>query len=148
MKESFEDHLQPSLPPQGGGRLPVVIARARALRKTMTKAEVELWPRLRMRQLHGWRFRRQASIGIYIADFLRHSPALIIEVDGAHHASQSKFDGDRDKFLRSEGFRVPRFWNNDVLMNIDGVPTSIAAAGHALQNPLPRAGEDLGGGEP
>lgn len=142
----MKDRPHPDLPPQGGGRLPGAIARARSLRKNMTRAEVKLWSRLRMRQLHGWRFRRQALVGSYIADFLCHDPALIIEVDGGQHDIRS--DEKRDAFLCIEGFLVLRFWNNDVLTNMEGVLTLIAEVGHKLKSPPPLAGEDLGGGGP
>lgn len=148
MKESFRSHPHPNLPPQGGGRLPRTVAQAISLRKKMTKAEVRLWSKLRMRQLHGWKFRRQAPVGPYIADFLCHSPAMIVELDGDQHAWRITHDLRRDAFLRSEGFLVLRFWNNEVFTNIDGVLQRIGIEGWKLASPPPLAGEDLGGGEP
>jgi very-short-patch-repair endonuclease len=140
----MKDHPHLNLPPQEGGRLPGTIARARSLRKNMTRAEVKLWSHLRMRQLHNWRFRRQAPVGPYIADFLCHGPALIVEVDGGQHGLRR--DEKRDAFFRAQGFLVLHFWNNDVLLNMEGVLTLIAEAGHRLKSPPPPAGEDLGGG--
>jgi very-short-patch-repair endonuclease len=128
----MKDH--PNLPPQEGGRFPGTIARARSLRKNMTRAEVKR------------RFRRQAPVGPYIADFLCHNPALIIEVDGGQHGLCR--DEKRDAFLRTQGFLVLRFWNNDVLLNMEAVLTFIANAGHSLESPPLLAGEELGGGAP
>ena len=94
---------------------------ARFLRKNLTEAEQKLWSRLRRKQLHGFRFRRQRPIGPYIVDFVCLEASLIIEVDGGQHAEQISKDEVRTRFLEKEGFRVIRFWNNDVLANTDGV---------------------------
>jgi very-short-patch-repair endonuclease len=90
----------------------------------MTKAERALWRALReaMPQYH---WRKQVPLGPYFADFASHAAKLIIEVDGGQHATSSG-DSERTRFLQSEGFRVLRFWNNDVLGNIDGVLHCIA----------------------
>jgi very-short-patch-repair endonuclease len=85
----------------------------------MTDAEFELWKHLKNKQL-GVRFRRQSPIGNYIVDFVSFEAKLVIEVDGGQHAESTK-DGSRDKYLKSQGFRVLRFWNNEVLGNIEGV---------------------------
>ncbi len=97
-----------------------LVPRARALRRTMTDAEALLWTELRRRQVYGARFRRQVPIGPYIADFARHNPRLVIEVDGSQHA-ESMYDDARDAYLTRRGFTVVRFWNGDVLSDLHGV---------------------------
>jgi very-short-patch-repair endonuclease len=99
--------------------------RARDLRANMTDPERKLWHRLRRRNLSGVYFRRQAPIGPYIADFVCFERKLIVEVDGGQHSVRIDYDEKRSAFLRSEGFRVLRFWNNDVMGNIDGVVAEI-----------------------
>ena len=93
---------------------------AKMLRKNQTEAEKLLWRGLRSKGLSGLKFRRQQPIGNYIVDFVCLDEMLIIEVDGGQHADD---EGDlkRDSWLQKEGFRVLRFWNNDVLGNLDGV---------------------------
>ncbi|VXC06826.1 conserved hypothetical protein [Luteimonas sp. 9C] len=93
---------------------------ARRLRHAMTPAEIALWRHLRGRQRCGARFRRQHPIGPFIADFACLAPTLVIEVDGGQH-SGSRSDVSRDAYLRQKGFHVLRFWNHDVLRNVDGV---------------------------
>jgi len=98
---------------------------ARNLRATPTDAEMRLWSRLRRKQLDGFRFRRQHPMGHYIVDFFCAETRLIVEVDGGQHADD---DGRRTVWLESRGYRVIRFWNNEVLLNIDGVLMTIAQA--------------------
>ena len=96
--------------------------RARRLRREQTVAERRLWRQLRDRQLLGEKFRRQHPIAPYIVDFVCLSRKLIVELDGGQHAERRKaYDKNRDDYLRRKGFRVLRFWNNDVLGNLDGV---------------------------
>jgi len=95
-------------------------ARAQMLRKRMTDAERRLWSKLRMRQVEGFRFRRQAPVGPYVVDFICLELKLIVEVDGGQHA-MPQADAKRTAWLESEGYRVIRFWNNDVLKNTEGV---------------------------
>lgn len=85
----------------------------------MTDAERRLWYALRNRRFEGWKFRRQVSLGPYVVDFLCHSARLIVEVDGGQHSAE--VDARRTAFLASQGYRVIRFWNNEVLVNVDGV---------------------------
>ncbi len=92
---------------------------SKRLRSEQTDAESKLWSRLRNHQL-GWKFRRQHLIGGYIVDFVCVSEGLVIELDGGQHAEQAGYDAARTAFLESRGFRVLRFWNHDVLQNIDG----------------------------
>ena len=93
---------------------------AKKLRKNQTEAEKELWSELRREQLKGIKFRRQQPIGGYIVDFVTFELNLVIEVDGGQH-HENKEDEVRDEWLEDEGFTVLRFWNNEVLDNIDGV---------------------------
>ncbi len=93
----------------------------------MTDAEKRMWHRLRAHRFEGLSFRRQFSIGNYVVDFVCLESRLIIEIDGGQH-SESKRDAARDAWLRSQGFSVLRFWNNDVLSNTDGVLERIAQA--------------------
>jgi BirA family biotin operon repressor/biotin-[acetyl-CoA-carboxylase] ligase len=93
---------------------------ARRLRREMTDAERKLWSVLRVRRFRGTAFRRQAPLGPYIADFVCHRLKLVIEVDGGQH-SGSEHDACRDQWLAREGYRVLRFWNNEVLGNLEGV---------------------------
>ena len=104
------------------------IARARRLRRDQTDAERKLWFALRNRQLDGFKFSRQMPIGSYIADFVCRREKLIIELDGGQHAAQVARDARRTAFLEARGFNVLRFWNNDVLMNMEGVLEMIRAA--------------------
>ena len=98
----------------------------RALRKNMTDVEQQLWYKIRSRQLQNFRFRRQHPIGQYIVDFICLEKKLIIELDGSQHAEdQKKYDSIRDLWLTQQGFKVLRFWNNDVLNNMDGVLITI-----------------------
>jgi very-short-patch-repair endonuclease len=104
------------------------ISRARALRRNPTDAEKKLWSVLRLQQMDGHRFRRQHPVGAYVVDFICLAEKLIIEVDGGQHASQTARDQARTEWLGSNGYRVLRYWNNDVLGNIDGVAETILAA--------------------
>src|SRR5436309_288602 len=101
--------------------------RARRLRRSSTDAERKRWYRLRSRSIHGFKFVRQDPIGPYVADFVCREQRLIVEVDGSQHAD-SKHDRVRDRWLNDRRYRVVRFWNNDVLTNIDGVLEAIALA--------------------
>ena len=98
----------------------ITTARSRRLRSDQTDAEAKLWRHLRSRQLAGCKFVRQEPIGPYICDFVCRERRLVIEVDGSQHAD-SAADKTRDAWLASRRYQVLRFWNNDVLTNIDGV---------------------------
>ncbi len=97
---------------------------ARKLRSRMTDAEQRLWFQLRLRRLAGYRFRRQHPLGQYIADFACLEAGLIIEVDGGQHL-ESAGDKRRDAWFSTQGFRVLRFWDDDVLLRIDEVTAAI-----------------------
>jgi very-short-patch-repair endonuclease len=105
----------------------VVDERARELRINMTDAERALWHALRKRQL-GARFRRQVPLGRFVADFASFDHRLVIEVDGGQHATRQAQDAARTEYLAASGYRVLRFWNNDVLQNTEGVLEQIRAA--------------------
>src|ERR1700680_612235 len=101
----------------------------RYLRRNATIAEQRLWYQVRSRSLCGMKFVRQEPVGPYIVDFVCREQRLVIEVDGGQHV-ESERDAARDQYLRDHGYRVLRFWNNDVIKNIDGVLESIASALH------------------
>jgi very-short-patch-repair endonuclease len=92
---------------------------ARELRRTMTDAERHLWRHLRLRSL-GFHFRRQVPVGAFVVDFACLRRKLIIEVDGGQHLD-SQEDEIRDHWLREQGYRMLRFWNHEVLANVEGV---------------------------
>ena len=96
---------------------------ARILRKNMTKQERSLWSIIRNRQFYGLRFRRQFPIGEYIVDFVCREKKIVIEIDGGQHNQpiDIEYDIKRTEFLNSEGFKVIRFWNNEIDKNISGV---------------------------
>jgi very-short-patch-repair endonuclease len=102
--------------------------RARRLRTNLTDAERTLWRHLRLRQVNGLRFRRQQPIGRFVADFACLERRLLIELDGGQHAERSEEDAGRTAWLEKQGFRVLRFWNNDVLRDPLAVVEAIAAA--------------------
>jgi very-short-patch-repair endonuclease len=91
------------------------------LRHNQTEAETRLWRVLRMHQLNGVHFRRQHAIGPYIVDFCSPSHKLIIELDGGQHLDQQEYDAERTAYLEAKGYHVLRFWNNEVMENLDGV---------------------------
>jgi len=118
--------------------------RARALRGNATDAERKLWTALRNRGVKGVRFNRQVCIGPYICDFVARTPRLIVEVDGGQHAA-SPADAQRTAELTERGYHVLRFWNHDVLGNIEGVVSEIGRALDALPQPVPQAGGEQDG---
>jgi very-short-patch-repair endonuclease len=117
---------------------------ARRLRRDSTQAEQRLWRYLRSRSLAGFKFVRQKPIGPYIVDFVCREKRLVIEVDGGQHADNNN-DAVRDRWLAEHRYRVLRFWNNEILENIEGVWDTIFAAASAATpphpNPLPACGE-------
>ncbi|MCL4501446.1 MAG: endonuclease domain-containing protein [Deltaproteobacteria bacterium] len=117
---------------------------SRALRQRGTDAENRLWVHLKGKQLEGLKFRRQEAIGNFIADFVTYENRLVIELDGGQHAEENCQTNDirRDEWLRSQGFRVLRFWNTEVLQNLEGVMETIRA--NCLSHP-PLAPPIMGG---
>ena len=129
-------------------RLPIskrLLNRCRELRSSSTRAERRLWSRLRGWQLHGFKFRRQHPVGTFIVDFYCHEAKLAIEIDGGQHAeeNQSVYDEKRTADLQGKGITVLRFWNIDVLRNVQGVLETIA---EALSTLTPKKSHK--GGEP
>ena len=108
---------------------------AKSLRANMTEAERRLWYHLRAHRFAGMKFRRQTLVGSYIVDFASLQKNLIIEVDGGQHAD-SESDERRTRWLEDQGFRILRFWNNEVLSNTSGVLEAIMIA---ATNPSPGA---------
>ncbi|MFZ5448375.1 MAG: endonuclease domain-containing protein [Thermodesulfobacteriota bacterium] len=99
---------------------------SRVLRKKATDAENRLWFHLKGKQIEGVKFRRQEPIGKYIVDFAAFEKRLVIEIDGGQHAEEEKDnDVQRDAWLNGQGFKVLRFWNNEVLQNLEGVLETI-----------------------
>ena len=110
---------------------------ARRLRKDMTDAEKRIWYLLRRHQLQGKNFRRQVPIGSYVADFACLSARLIVELDGGQHTERAAQDDKRSAWLKAQGYRVLRFWNNDVLKNTEAVIEQIVAALGSDDRPSP-----------
>jgi very-short-patch-repair endonuclease len=110
------------------------VDRARGLRVGMTDAEQVLWYRLRNRQLDGHKFRRQHEIDHYVVDVVCSERMPVMELDGSQHFDQQDYDEARTCYLQTKGYRVLRFWNNDVLTNIESV---LAAVMEALASPGP-----------
>jgi very-short-patch-repair endonuclease len=102
--------------------------RARRLRRNQTEAERRLWARLRSNQLCGFKFRRQYPIDRFIVDFCCFERRLVVELDGGQHATQTEADQKRTHILESSGYGVLRFWDNEVLEDINAVMQRIAEA--------------------
>ncbi|MCP4995282.1 MAG: endonuclease domain-containing protein [Gammaproteobacteria bacterium] len=121
---------------------PTTKSNSRNLRKNMTDAERMLWAKIRGRQLQGFHFRRQHPIGDYIVDFICLELKLIIELDGSQHMEQQQYDMKRSQWLLKNGFKVIRFWNNEVFDDLDGVMHAIY--GHLPPSqPSPLKGEGV-----
>lgn len=120
------------------GRGERLLANAKRMRREPTDAERALWRILRAKRLEAWKFKRQQPIPPYIVDFVCFAARLAVEADGGQH-SDSLRDAVRDPWLEERGFRVLRFWNNDILTNPEGVATAILAALEPLSpTPLPQ----------
>jgi very-short-patch-repair endonuclease len=124
------------------------VPRARTLRRAVTDAERKLWRRLRSLPMDDSHFRRQAPIGPYFADFACHTKRLVIELDGGQHAEEVNVarDKGRDSYMKANGYRVLRFWNNDVMHNLNGVLETIAGVLSAPVPPTPDPSPPLRGG--
>lgn len=116
---------------------------AKSLRSHQTDAELQLWYHLRAHRFMGLKFKRQKPIGAYIVDFVCIEQKLIIELDGGQHAENVGYDERRTRFLESEGYQVLRFWNNQVLQEMDSVLEVIRIETTLSPTPLPLAGEGL-----
>ena len=110
------------------------VPRARTLRRDATEAEKKLWQFLRQTPFKQHHFRRQATIGSYFADFASHQLRIVIELDGGQHSENVTKDAVRTSWLERQGFRVIRFWNNEMLTNLDAVAAVIE---RALAHPSP-----------
>lgn len=114
---------------------PALKKRSRALRKAMSEAEKRLWMHLRRGQLKGCRFRRQHPYGFYVLDFVCLEAKLVIEVDGGQHLQQMDRDARRTAWLEQRGFRILRFWNHEVVSEIEAVKAVIEHALHLDAQP-------------
>ena len=131
------------------------IEKSRQLRKNMTPQERKLWCIIRNRQFFGYRFRRQFPLGQYIVDFICREKKIIIEIDGGQHneIKNIQYDNERTEYLISEGYKVLRFWNNDIDKNIGGVYEKLKEAfeiGGNITPPQPspsREGADFTAGK-
>ncbi len=104
---------------------------AKAMRSAPTDAERRLWHHLRARRLCGFKFKRQQPMGTYIVDFICFDRQLVIEVDGGQHAQRQAEDATRTAWLQAQGFRVRRFWNDEVLRDLPAVLDAIRSSLHA-----------------
>ncbi len=102
-------------------------APAKGLRQRSAEAERLFWSRVRAHRLGGFKFKRQQPLGPYIVDFVCFEARLVVELDGGHHTQTLVSDTERDRWLSERGFRVTRFWNNEVLGNIEGVLAEVAS---------------------
>ena len=118
-----------------------LLKNAKSLRKSQTDAEIKLWYYLRAHRFMSLKFKRQKPIGQYIVDFVCIEQKLIIELDGGQHAEQVEADEKRTGFLESEGYQVLRFWNNQVLQEMESVLEAIHTEFALSPTPLPHAGE-------
>ena len=118
-------------------------SKAQLLRKNQTDAERQLWRYLRNKQLAGFKFRRQHKIGVYIVDFVCPEKSLIVELDGGQHLEQFAYDLKRTGYLQLEGYQVIRFWNNEVINELEMVLEEIIRKLEGLPSPRPspRRGE-------
>ncbi|RWH71388.1 endonuclease domain-containing protein [Mesorhizobium sp.] len=114
-------------------------ANAKSMRRAMTDAELRLWNELRAHRLMGMSFRRQVPIGPYIVDFACSAHRLIIEVDGSQHgdAEHSRRDQERTAYLAASGWTILRFWNDDVIRDIDDVCQHIVIVAGLADAPAP-----------
>jgi very-short-patch-repair endonuclease len=127
------------------GKKSPTLTKAKALRTNQTEAEARLWYHLRAHRFMGLKFKRQKPVGRYIADFVCWERRLIVELDGGQHAEQAAYDRQRDAWLRSEGYTVLRFWNNDVMQQLEGVLEQIRCAVESFSlAPLPQVAEGSG----
>ena len=121
---------------------------ARQLRKNPTEAEQALWKHLRLCQLGEYKFRRQQPIGWYIVDFVNFEKRVVIELDGGQHSQQVDYDAERTAWLNAQGYLVLRFWNNQVMKEVEAVKAAILqvledgrnTTSHL--NPPPQGGEE------
>ncbi len=123
--------------------MPVAKELVRHLRRNMTDAERLLWRHLRLKQMGGWKFRRQHPVGNYVLDFVCIEKGSAVEVDGGQHAEHHDADEARSRWLKQQGITVLRFWNHEVLQDIESVKSVIWSAlqGTPPSRPSPCQGE-------
>ena len=114
-----------------------LLANAKSMRSHQTEAESKLWYHLRAHRFMGLKFKRQKPVGRYIADFVCWEHRLIVELDGGQHAEEAAYDRQRDAWLRSQGYTVLRFWNHEVMGEMEGVLEQIRCA--VAPEPSPKA---------
>jgi very-short-patch-repair endonuclease len=114
---------------------PKIFGRAKELHRNMSPAEAKLWKYLRAHRTSGVHFRNQHAIGNYIVDFCCYSKKLIIELDGSQHLDQEGYDEERTLYLESQGYKVIRFWNNQIMNDIEGVIKTIIFELEANETP-------------
>ena len=122
-----------------------VLINAKTLRANQTEAEQRLWYHLRAHRFMNLKFKRQKPMGRFIVDFVCVEQQLIIEIDGGQHAEQTEYDQHRDAWLRSQGYTVLRFWNHEVMQQLEGVLEQIRSTIALSPAPLPRVGEGSNG---
>ena len=107
---------------------PRIFGHAKQLHRNLTPVEARLWSRLRAHRMKDVHFRNQHAIGTYVVDFCAPRRKLVIELDGSQHLEQEDYDTERTAFLESKGYRVLRFWNGDVMNDLEGVLRAIDIA--------------------
>jgi very-short-patch-repair endonuclease len=117
-----------------------VLNNAKTLRSNQTEAEQQLWNHLRAHRFLDLKFKRQKPIGRYIVDFVCVERRLIIEIDGGQHAEQVEYDQHRDAWLRGQGYTVLRFWNNEVIQQMEAVLEKIIVTLTLSPSPSPTSG--------
>lgn len=123
-----------------------IMNNAKSLRTHQTEAEQRLWYHLWAHRFMKLKFKRQKPMGSYIVDFICEERMLIVEVDGGQHTEQLVYDQRRDAWLRGQGYTVLRFWNNEVMQQLDGVLEKIRLVCFSEPSPptpLPQAGEGI-----
>jgi very-short-patch-repair endonuclease len=113
---------------------------AKTLRTHQTDAEQRIWYHLRAHRFLGYKFKRQKPLGLYIVDFVCVERRLIIEIDGGQHAEQAEYDQHRDAWLRSQGYTVLRFWNHEVMQQLENVLEQIRLTITLSPGPSPTSG--------
>lgn len=117
-----------------------VLINAKTLRANQTEAEQRLWHHLRAHRFLALKFKRQKPMGRYIVDFVCVERQLIIEIDGGQHAGQAEYDQHRDAWLRDQGYTVLRFWNHEVMHQLEGVLEQIRSTLTLSPSPSPTSG--------
>lgn len=117
-----------------------VLLNAKTLRANQTEAEQRLWYHLRAHRFMALKFKRQKPMGRFIVDFVCVERQLIIEINGGQHAEQAEYDQHRDAWLRSQGYTVLRFWNHEVMHQLEGVLEQIRNAVALSPSPSPTSG--------